>query len=114
MQYYSLNFYLMSEGESYTWVEKAEAGNDEEAEHLLARNNSQLILSEEEFKRFFEKMAKELKIQENWTPGSLERLYPYTCADFRIEEMDEEVAYLHIRIPLSKEQAERDLEICTS
>lgn len=115
MRYYSLNFYSVSaEEESQIWIEDAEAESGEKAEHLLARNNPQLILNEEEFRRLFEKMAYLLKTQEKWIPGSLKKLYSYACADFRIEKLNEEVTYLHIRVPLSQKTAREDFEKCTS
>jgi len=115
MEYYSINFYSVSEKTGEVWIEKTEAENNEEAEHLLARNNAQLILSEEEFRRLFEKMAKELEDQESWTPGDLKKLYPYPCADFRVKKSDnEEVTYLHIRIPLNEATAKADFKRCTN
>ena len=114
MEYYSINFYSVSEKTGEVWIEKTEAENNEEAEHLLARNNAQLILSEEEFRRLFEKMAKELEDQESWAPGDLKKLHPYPCADFRVKKSDnEEVTYLHIRIPLNEATAKAEVRKCT-
>ena len=60
-------------------------------------------------------MAKELEDQESWTPGDLKKLYPYPCADFRVKKSDnEEVTYLHIRIPLNEATAKADFKRCTN
>lgn len=114
MEYFSINFYPTGEKRNWIWIERKMAENGEEAERLLARNNPQLILNEEEFKQLFGQMATELELRKIWVSGSLEKLYPYPCADFRIEKLDEKVTYLHIRVPLSQKTAQEDFEKCTS
>ena len=64
MEYFSINFYPLKEKTNWIWIERKEARNSEEAERLLSRNNAQLILSAEEFKKLFAQISRELKDQE--------------------------------------------------
>lgn len=57
-QYIAINFY-----DNEVWVEFATARNFEEAEFQLGRNNAQVILDEDEVRKVFKEISKNIDLQ---------------------------------------------------